>query len=217
MHPDGHKKKKIRSTLRITTNIYRMKNDIILSGVGGQGILSIAAAIGLAAVGNELFLKQSEVHGMSQRGGDVQSHLRLSDRTIASDLIPYGKADLIISVEPMESLRYLPWLSNDGWLVTSSNPFINIPDYPPVEDIISEIRKVKNHIIVDADKIAKEAGSLRSANMVILGAASPFINMPVASIENAIRSLFGKKGDDIIEINLKAFRAGQEYSTTIRS
>ncbi len=217
MHPDGHKKKKSRSAVRITNNFYRMKNDIILSGVGGQGILSIAAAIGLAAVGNELFLKQSEVHGMSQRGGDVQSHLRLSDRTIASDLIPYGTADLIISVEPMESLRYLPWLSNYGWLVTSSNPFINIPDYPPVGDIISEIRKVKNHIIVDADKLAKEAGSLRSANIVILGAASPFINMPVASIENAIRSLFGRKGGDIIEINLKAFRAGKEYSTTIRS
>jgi indolepyruvate ferredoxin oxidoreductase, beta subunit len=194
-----------------------MKNDIILSGVGGQGILSIAAAIGLAAVENELFLKQSEVHGMSQRGGDVQSHLRLSDRSIASDLIPYGKADLIISVEPMESLRYLPWLANDGWLVTSSNPFINIPDYPPVEDIISEIRKVKNHIIVDGDKIAREAGSLRSANIVILGAASPFINMPVASIENAIRSLFGKKGGDIIEINMRALRAGLEYSTNIRA
>jgi indolepyruvate ferredoxin oxidoreductase beta subunit len=111
-----------------------MKNDIILSGVGGQGILSIAAAIGLAAVESELFLKQSEVHGMSQRGGDVQSHLRLSDKSIASDLIPYGRADLIISVEPMESLRYLPWLSKDGWLVTSSNPYINIPDYPPPED-----------------------------------------------------------------------------------
>jgi indolepyruvate ferredoxin oxidoreductase, beta subunit len=194
-----------------------MKNDIIISGVGGQGILSIAAVIGLAAVENELFLKQSEVHGMSQRGGDVQSHLRLSDKTIASDLIPHGQADLIISVEPMESLRYLPWLSNNGWLVTSSNPFINIPDYPPVEDIIREIRKVKNHIVIDADKIAKESGSVRSGNMVILGAASPFINMQVASIENAIRKLFMKKGEDIVDINLKAFRTGKEYSTTIRS
>jgi indolepyruvate ferredoxin oxidoreductase beta subunit len=194
-----------------------MKNDIILSGVGGQGILSIAAVIGLAAVENELYLKQSEVHGMSQRGGDVQSHLRLSDKTIASDLIPHGRADLIISVEPMESLRYLPWLSFDGWVVTSSNPYINIPDYPPVEEITSEIARIKNHIIIDADKIAKESGSLRSGNMVILGAASPFINMPVASIENAIRKLFGKKGDDIVEINLKAFRAGKEYSLSVRS
>jgi indolepyruvate ferredoxin oxidoreductase beta subunit len=149
-----------------------MKNDIILAGVGGQGILSIAAAIGLAAVANDLFLKQSEVHGMSQRGGDVQSHLRLSDKPVSSDLIPYGKAELIISMEPMESLRYLPWLSEKGWLVTNSNPFINIPDYPETEEIIREIKKIRNHIIIDADAIAKYSGSARSGNIVILGAAS---------------------------------------------
>ncbi|MCD4681496.1 MAG: 2-oxoacid:acceptor oxidoreductase family protein, partial [Bacteroidales bacterium] len=105
-----------------------MKKDIILAGVGGQGILSIAAIIGYAAVNTGLFLKQAEVHGMSQRGGDVQSNLRLSDKEIASDLIPKGKADLIISVEPMESLRYLPWLSTEGWLITNTNPYINIPN-----------------------------------------------------------------------------------------
>jgi indolepyruvate ferredoxin oxidoreductase, beta subunit len=188
-----------------------MKNDIILSGVGGQGILSIAAAIGLAAVANDLFLKQSEVHGMSQRGGDVQSHLRLSDKHISSDLIPYGQANLIISVEPMESLRYLPWLSREGWLVTNSNPFINIPDYPPVDDIIKEIEKIRNHIIIDADQIAKESGSVRSGNMVILGAASPFIDMSFSSLENAVRKLFGRKGDEIVEINLKALRSGRDH------
>ena len=171
-----------------------MKNDIILSGVGGQGILSIAAAIGLAAVANDLFLKQSEVHGMSQRGGDVQSHLRISDKPVSSDLIPYGKAELIISVEPMESLRYLPWLSKAGWLVTNSNPFINIPDYPPTDEIITEIKKIKNHIIIDADTIAKESGSARSGNMVILGAASPFIDMSFESIAEAIRKLLEEKG-----------------------
>lgn len=187
-----------------------MKSDIVLSGVGGQGILSIATAIGLAAVGNNLFLKQSEVHGMSQRGGDVQSHLRLSSGQIASDLIPYGKADLIISVEPMESLRYLPWLSRSGWLVTNSTPFINIPDYPPVEDIIKEIRKVKNHKIVDADAIAKEAGSSRSGNMVILGASSLYIDLPFSSLEDAVRKIFEKKGEDIVEVNIKALRAGRE-------
>jgi len=193
-----------------------MKNDIILSGVGGQGILSIAAVIGLAAVANNLFLKQAEVHGMSQRGGDVQSHLRLSDKPVASDLIAFGKANLIISVEPMESLRYLPWLSKAGWLVTNSSPFINIPDYPPVDQIIKEIKKIKNHIIIDADAIAKEAGSARSGNIVILGAASPFIEMPYASLENAIRKLFERKGDEIVEVNLKALRAGRERSDAIR-
>jgi len=194
-----------------------MKNDIILSGVGGQGILSIAAIIGLAAVANNLFLKQAEVHGMSQRGGDVQSHLRLSDKPVASDLIAFGKANLIISVEPMESLRYLPWLSKAGWLVTNSSPFINIPDYPPVDQIIKEIKKIKNHIIIDADAIAKEAGSSRSGNIVILGAASPFIEMPYASLEKAIRKLFERKGDEIVEVNLKALRAGRERSDAIRS
>jgi indolepyruvate ferredoxin oxidoreductase beta subunit len=185
-----------------------MKSDIVLAGVGGQGILSIAAIIGLAAIENDLFLKQSEVHGMSQRGGDVQSHLRLSGKPISSDLIPYGKADLIISVEPMESLRYLPWLSKSGWLVTNSTPFINISDYPPIEEILKEIRKIKNHKIIDADAIAKQSGSARSGNMVILGAASPHLDLPFSSLENAIRKLFDKKGEEIVAVNLMALKAG---------
>lgn len=189
-----------------------MKNDIILSGVGGQGILSIAAAIGLAAVDLDLFIKQSEVHGMSQRGGDVQSHLRISDKPVCSDLIPYGKADLIISVEPMESLRYLPWLSKNGWLVTNSNPFVNISDYPPIDEIIKEIMKIRNHKIIDADGIAREAGSVRSGNMVLLGAASQFIDIPFGCLEDATRKLFSRKGDEIIEINLKALYAGRKSS-----
>ena len=188
----------------------KMKNDIILSGVGGQGILSIAAVIGYAAVENNLYLKQAEVHGMSQRGGDVQSHFRLADKPVASDLIPYGEADLILSVEPMEALRYLPWLSEDGWLVTNSNPFVNIPDYPDTGDLLDEIRKVKNNLIVDADTIAKDTGSVRAANIVMLGAASHFIELPLESLENAIRKLFGRKGDEIIDLNLKALAAGRE-------
>ena len=153
---------------------------------------------------------------MSQRGGDVQSHLRLSDKPVASDLIPYGKADLILSVEPMESLRYLPWLSKSGWLVTNSNPFINIIDYPSIDEILNEIKKIKNHIIIDADGIAKECGSVRSGNLVILGAASPFIDMPYESLENAIRKLFGRKGEEMVEINLKALRAGRDYSNDLK-
>ncbi|HNR43289.1 MAG TPA: indolepyruvate oxidoreductase subunit beta [Bacteroidales bacterium] len=188
-----------------------MKNDIILSGVGGQGILSIAAIIGLAVIENNLHIKQAEVHGMSQRGGDVQSHVRISDKPVHSDLIPWGQADIIISAEPMESLRYLPWLSSDGWLITSSVPFVNIPDYPPLEDILHEIRKLPKHRIIDADAIAREAGSVRAANMVILGAASPFIKMPFESLENAVRILFRRKGEEIININLEALRMGRKF------
>ena len=187
-----------------------MKCDIILAGVGGQGILSIAATIGLAAVEQNLFLKQAEVHGMSQRGGDVQSHLRLSDSEIFSDLIPHGGADLIISVEPMEALRYLPWLSENGWLVTNSVPFVNISNYPEAGEVLAELDKAGNTIVLDADSIARDLGSTRSGNMVILGAASSFISMPFSALEDAVRKMFGRKGEEVVEVNLKALRAGRD-------
>ena len=189
-----------------------MKIDIILAGVGGQGILSIASTIGFAALDMGLFLKQSEVHGMSQRGGDVQSHLRLSDTEIASDLIPQGKADLIISVEPMESLRYLPMLSKSGWLITNTTPFINIPNYPEIDVLMSKIASLKQHIALDADATAKDLGASRSANMVILGAASPFLSIPFENLENAIRNIFKNKGEDVITLNIAALKSGRDFS-----
>lgn len=189
-----------------------MKKDIILAGVGGQGILSIAATIGLAAVDMGLFLKQAEVHGMSQRGGDVQSHLRLSDKDIASDLIPFGKADMIISVEPMESLRYLPMLSGEGWVITNTKPFINITNYPDKETLLKEIDLLPRHIALDADKIAREIGTAKSANMVVLGASAPFLEISVENLEKSIENLFKRKGEAIINANIKAFRAGLEFA-----
>lgn len=189
-----------------------MKTDIILAGVGGQGILSIAATIGMAALHNDLYLKQAEVHGMSQRGGAVQSNMRISDKPIASDLIPMGAADIILSVEPMESLRYLPYLNKGGWLVTNTTPFVNIPDYPELEDVMAEIKKQKNFIAIDADKIASEIGSKRSSNIVMLGAASPFFNISFESFEEGIRQIFGRKGEDIVNVNLEALRAGREFT-----
>jgi indolepyruvate ferredoxin oxidoreductase beta subunit len=189
-----------------------MKSDIILSGVGGQGILSIAATIGMAALENNLHLKQAEVHGMSQRGGAVQSHLRISEKEIASDLIPLGKADLIISVEPMESLRYLPYLSAGGWLVTNITPFVNIPDYPDMKEVLSEIEKLSHHIAINADAIARQVKSPRSSNMVMLGAASPFLDIPYESLENGIQKIFSRKGEKIVKLNLEALKAGRTFS-----
>jgi len=186
-----------------------MNTDIILSGVGGQGILSIAAVIGEAAVKNNLYMKQAEVHGISQRGGDVQSNLRISDSPIASDLIAKGSADMILSLEPMESLRYLPYLKADGWIVTNSVPLINIPDYPAVEDVLAEVKKIKNHVILDVESIAKEVGSPRVANIVMLGAATPFLGISYEMIEEGIRSIFGRKGEEIVALNLKALEAGR--------
>lgn len=189
-----------------------MKRDIILAGVGGQGILSIATTIGIAALNAGLHLKQAEVHGMSQRGGDVSSNLRIADHEIASDLIPYGQADLIISVEPMESLRYLPMLSPSGWLITNTNPFINIPNYPEMNKLIVEIEKIDNHIALNADEIAKKLGSARSANMVILGAASPFLEIDYSELQESIRRIFARKGEEIIKLNLDALQAGRDFA-----
>lgn len=186
-----------------------MKKDIILSGVGGQGILSIAAVIGEAAVHRNLHMKQAEVHGMSQRGGDVQSNLRISDQPIFSDLIAKGKADLILSLEPMEALRYLPYLSNDGWMVTNSTPFNNISNYPEVADLEKALELVPHKVVLDIDAIAKELGSARVSNIVMLGAATPFIGIDYAEIENGIRRIFAKKGEDIVQLNLKALAAGK--------
>jgi len=185
-----------------------MQTNIILSGVGGQGILSIAAVIGKAALKEGFYMKQSEVHGMSQRGGDVQSNLRLSDRPIASDLIPLGQADLIISLEPMESLRYLPYLKKDGVLVTNSIPFINIPNYPEIEKIYDELAQLPRKVILDVESIAKEVGSVRTANIVMLGAATPFIGIEYEKIAEGIRSIFARKGDEIVAMNLKALKYG---------
>ena len=193
-----------------------MKKDIILAGVGGQGILSIAAIIGYAAVESDLHIKQAEVHGMSQRGGDVQSHLRLSSQPIASDLIPHGHADLILSVEPMESLRYLPFLSKQGWLVTNTRPFVNISNYPEEEKLMAEIKAQPQHIAIDAESTAKEAGSVKAANVVMLGAAADFLGIPPEKLEQAIRFIFGRKGDDLVELNIKAFRAGMLFAQNQR-
>jgi indolepyruvate ferredoxin oxidoreductase beta subunit len=191
----------------------QMKKDIIISGVGGQGILTIATVIGTAALMEGLELKQAEVHGMSQRGGDVQSHLRLSSNPIASDLIPEGKADIIISVEPMESLRYVNMLHKEkGWIVTSMNPFKNITNYPAVEDVLNAIWELPHYITIDADRVAKDLGSIKAANIVVLGAATPFLDLKYESLEKAITSIFSKKGNDIIQLNLKALKAGKEYA-----
>lgn len=190
-----------------------MKKDIILSGVGGQGILTIAALIGSAALNKGLYIKQSEVHGMSQRGGDVQANLRISSEPVMSDLIPEGKADMVISVEPLESLRYLPMLSKEtGWLITSINPMKNIPDYPDMDELLSEIKKLPRYVIIDAEKIAKEIGSAKAANIVVLGAAAPFIDIDYDILEDAIKGIFERKGREIVDMNLKALKAGYEFA-----
>lgn len=186
-----------------------MKKDIILCGVGGQGILSIATIIGEAATKAGINLKQAEVHGMSQRGGDVQSNLRLSTDPIWSDLIPQAGADVVISMEPMESLRYLAYLSPKGTIVTSSKPFVNIPNYPDEAALNAELDALPSVAKLDIETVAKDCGNARGANMVLLGMAAPYIEiLSVEQLRQAIATVFARKGEAIVEANLKAFDAG---------
>ena len=189
-----------------------MKLDMIISGVGGQGILSISTIIGTAVVKKGMYFKQAEVHGMSQRGGDVQSHLRISDKPIFSDLIQKGKADMILSVEPMESLRYLPFLKKEGWLISNTKPYVNIPNYPSVDEILNEIKKMPKHILIDANQIATDIGTAQVMNVVMLGAASGFMPFEFSEIQDAIKAIFGAKGDKIVEMNIAALEKGREFA-----
>ena len=190
-----------------------MHKNVILAGVGGQGILTLAAIIDYAAMLSGLQIKQAEVHGMSQRGGAVQSHLRISDKEIYSDLIPKGKADLIISLELMEALRYIPYLADDGIIITATETAKNIPDYPEEEQIIQQIKTSGfKHIFIDARKTALKAGSAKVENVVMVGLASRFLGIEKEQFQSSLKELFATKGGDIIALNLKAFDLGEELA-----
>lgn len=187
-----------------------MTYDIILAGVGGQGVLSMATIIARAAMIDGLQVRQSEVHGMSQRGGGVQAHMRISDRAISSDLIPSGGADMIISMEPLESLRYLSWLKPGGILVTAAEPVVNIPDYPDPETIYAAIRRLKRSRIVRAEELAKEAGNVKSVNMVLIGAAAASLPLGAETLARSVHDTFAKKDPRLVDINMKALKLGEE-------
>jgi len=189
-----------------------MKINIILSGVGGQGILTIAAVLDTAALDQDLFVKQSEIHGMSQRGGAVNSHVRISDKEIYSDIIPTGAAEIILSVEPMELLRQLPFLKKNGWLITDSKTFENILDYPKKDNLYKQIKSHPNHLIINATDEAKKIGNSKVANMILLGAASALIPLPEESLLNAIKKLFKNKSKKILQLNIEAFEKGKELA-----
>ncbi|MDR1126644.1 MAG: indolepyruvate oxidoreductase subunit beta [Treponema sp.] len=193
-----------------------MKKDIILAGVGGQGVLSVAAVIAKAAVKSGFFVRQSEVHGMAQRGGAVLSHLRIADMAIASDLVPKGCADLIVSMEPLESLRYADFLSPDGALLTTDAPFVNIPDYPDSALVLKNIECFPIHGIINAVALSKSAGLPKAVNVVMVGAASLFLPISIEDMEATIEETFAAKGQGVIDANKRAFRLGREETLNIR-
>jgi indolepyruvate ferredoxin oxidoreductase beta subunit len=191
-----------------------MKFDILLAGVGGQGVLTMAALIGRAAVAEGLAVRQSEVHGMAQRGGAVSAHLRLTDTPSASDLIPRGSADMILSLEPVEALRGLEYLSTGGIVVSNANALVNVPDYPDEEDVRRRVRAAAPRArLVDAEGLARDAGDVQASNSVMVGAASRDLPLRVESLEAAVAATFRAKGERVVEVNRAAFRAGREAAT----
>ncbi len=194
-----------------------MEQNLILAGVGGQGILSIARAISIAALRRNMHLRQAEVHGMSQRGGAVQSHLRIADHELFSDLIPVGHADIIFSVEPLEALRYVQYLGDNGVLIVSTNAFVNIENYPAIEQVLDRIAAFPRHVLLDADRLAKAAGSVLSANIVTLGAGSLFLELDAGELEDAVAEMFAAKGEKIVQVNRRAFQLGREVSYGLSS
>ena len=187
--------------------------NVTVAGLGGQGVLTVTDILAEVLFRAGFDVKKSEVHGMSQRGGDVQSNLRLSDGEIASDLIAVGTADMILSLEPMEALRYIPYLNKDGWVITSSSPFKNIPNYPEDEALMAELRALPHVVMVDVDALAKEHSMPKCANVMLLGAAARYLNiLSVEELRESIARVFGTKGEAVVEMNRRAFDLGHAAS-----
>jgi indolepyruvate ferredoxin oxidoreductase beta subunit len=154
---------------------------------------------------------------MAQRGGAVQSHLRFSDAEIHSDLIPEGRADMVLSVEPLEALRYWHFLSPEGWVVASTTPHVNIPDYPDLVEVLGKLSELQNLVLVDSGRLAKKAGSVRAQNMVMVGAAAPLLGLEHESMLKYVEMLFSRKGDKVIQVNRRAFDFGLKAGEFFRA
>ena len=188
-----------------------MKVDIVVTGVGGQGVLTMASILGKAAVECGINVLVSEVHGMAQRGGIVKCDVRIGD--INSPLVAKGSADFIVSTEPLEALRQIDKANERTIVITDTKPIIPPSvifegiEYPPVKKILEEIERNCNLYAIDATSLAMEAGNVISKNIVLLGALSAFESLPF-SHEVLLRVI--EKELPNREINSKAFNLGRE-------
>lgn len=186
--------------------------NIQLAGVGGQGVLLISNIIGLACVKHGLNVLSSEIHGMAQRGGVVWSTVRIGD--VFSPMIAAGEADVLLAFEPVEAARATEVVSKRTEIVMSRRPIIPFTvgtwghKYPPVEDIIKTLKGISKEVVaIDAEELAKEAGSKVAANVVMLGAlmGRGILPIPVDVVKSAVSEKVPKKA---IDLNMRAFDLG---------
>lgn len=186
------------------------KCDIVIVGVGGQGVILISEIIGRAALKAGLPVRAAETHGMAQRGGSVINHTRLG--CIYGPMVPEGGADLLVALEPAEALRYGRYLSSGGVALVNTKPVLPTTvttghfRYPDIEEILAPLRGVGRVISMNATEIAERAGNSQTANIVMLGAMSRFMPIEEALILDALRDSVPAK---YIDVNLKAFEMGK--------
>ena len=186
-----------------------MKIDIVLAGVGGQGILSIATILGAAALKENLYIKQAEVHGMSQRGGSVVTYVRYGEK-VYSPLIEDGEADFIVSFEKIEAARWLSCLKPDGKVIVNTQKIdpmsVVIGDCEYPEGVLDSVRAAGAAVVeLDALPLAVEAGSPKATNVVLIGAMAKNTDIPKEIWLDAVKSCVPAK---FLEMNLKAFELG---------
>ncbi|NLT34969.1 MAG: indolepyruvate oxidoreductase subunit beta [Gaiellales bacterium] len=189
---------------------YQEPMNLLLSGVGGQGVILASFLLSQVALEAGYDIKQSEVHGMAQRGGSVVSHLRFGHKVYAPLFTP-GQADLLLSFEPLEALRYLHWLKKDGLLVYNTvrvNPSTvssGAAEYP--EGVEERIGRSFGRVVgLNAVAIAAQAGTARAANLVLLGAASPSLPFSREMWDAVLKR---ELASNVLEVNLKAFQLGR--------
>ena len=186
--------------------------DILMVGIGGQGTILASNILGEACLIEGRPVKGAETHGMAQRGGSVESHIRIDG--LFGPLIPPGQADLMISFDLLEALRYSHFLKKEGRVVVNNHLVLPTSVYtqklvaPTEDEIIAALKKKNPLCLLDADKMAADAGSPLSQNVVMLGAASGSIPLKPESLLEAVRRLVPKK---TVEINVKAFESGRAF------
>lgn len=194
-----------------------MKADVVLCGVGGQGVLTVAGLLAEAARRRGLHVRQGEIHGMSQRGGAVEATLRMSDAPIAGPQIGRGRVDLLIATEPLEALRNVDRLAPSGVAVAATDPVDDIDGYPDLDELLDRLRALPRAVLVPAGALARKAGAVKAANVVVVGAALPFLPLDAEGVESVIRDAFAARGERLVEANLAALAAGLGHAGSARS